>query len=388
MLTDIAIKKASPRDKPFRLADSGGLFVFVSPNGSKLWRLKYRRGGKEQTASFGAYPGVSLREAREKRDTFKASLANGGPAKEAPRSPSFETVAREYVERQAKRRVPRYRVDAIKRLEMNVFGALGARPIAEIEAPEILAVLRKIEERGAHEMAARIRALCSQAFRYGVACGHCKRDPAGDLRGALAPHVTRHHPAISPGELPELLKRIAAYDGDKVTRYALQFMALTFLRTSELIGATWAEFDIADSLWTVPGDRMKMKAAHVVPMARQTLALLEELRALNGDSPYVFASPFNAAKPISNNTILFALYRLGYRGRQTGHGFRSVATTILNEERERGAHAFSPDVIERQLDHVERNAIRAAYNRAEHLQARRAMMAWWADYLDDNIGRG
>jgi integrase len=232
---------------------------------------------------------------------------------------------------------------------------------------------------------------CGQIFRYGVVTSRAPRDVAADLRGALVPYVKQHRAAVKPEELPELLAKIDGYAGEPVTRLGLQMLALTFVRTDELIRAQWHEFDIDDALWIVPPERVKrirgkalrMDAVpHLVPLSSQALALLAELKKLNGQSNFVFASPFNPRKPISENTLLYGLYRLGYHSRMTGHGFRAVASTILNEQRERGAHNFSSDVIERQLGHRERNQIRAAYNRAEYLAERRAMMQWWADFLD------
>ena len=390
-LTEAAIKAAKPREKPYKLADARGLFLLVNPSGSKLWRLKYRIAGKEQLLALGSWPSLPLKEARNQRDEVRAALSRGEDPAAARRARkleqrlqaanSFETVAREYVNNQANRRSLRYKQDTIRRFEQNIFPFLGGKPIADIEPPELLDVLRKIENRGAYEMAARMRMLCGQVFRYGIASGRCKRDPAADLRGALIPHKVRHQPAVKPHELPELLRKIASYDGEPVTRLGLLFMAYTFVRTGELIPAEWTEFNTADSIWTVPGTRMKMKSDHYVPLARQVLALLEELKAINGESRYVFAA-LNPRKHISNNTLLYALYRLGYKSRMTGHGFRAVASTILNEERERGSHIFGPDVIERQLDHCERDDIRGAYNRAQYIQQRREMMQWWADYLD------
>ncbi|MGO8778925.1 MAG: tyrosine-type recombinase/integrase [Rhodomicrobium sp.] len=389
-LTEAAIRNAKPKDKPYKLSDERSLFLLANPNGSKLFRFKYRFNGKEKVLALGAWPSLSLKEARNQREEARAALDRGeDPAavKQAKKreqrlkaTSSFESVAREYVNNQANRRSPRYKQDAIRRLEQNIFPDLAGKPIADVEPPELLDVLRKIENRGAHEMASRVRMLCGQVFRYGIATGRCKRDPAADLLGALIPHKVRHQPAVKPHELPELLRKIAAYDGEPVTRLGLQFMAYTFVRTSELIPAEWTEFNTNDGIWTVPGARMKMKSDHYVPLATQVLALLEELKAINGESRYVFAA-LNPRKHISNNTLLYALYRLGYKSRMTGHGFRAVASTILNEERERGSHVFGSDVIERQLDHCERDDIRGAYNRAQYIQQRRQMMQWWADYL-------
>ncbi len=406
-LTDTAIKNAKPKERPYKLADGQGMFLLVNPNGHKWWRLKYRHAGKEKLLALGTYPEVSLKEAREQREKARAVIRSTQDPSEVRKTEkrekkiaaanSFESVAREFVANQSARRNEDYQKYALRRLEQNVFGQIGHRPISEMEAPELLEVLRKMEARGVHEMTARVRQLCGQVFRYGIATGRCKRDPAGDLKGALMPFKVNHIPAVEPGGLPELLAKIAAYDGEPVTRLALRFLAHTFVRTGELIAAKWKEFNFDDALWTVPGPRMKMKNDHYVPLARQPLAILKELQTINGSEPegFVFAV-INPRKHISENTMIYALYRLGYKGRMTGHGFRSVASTVLNEERERGSHSFrsdvierergshsfSSDVIERQLDHCERDEIRGAYNRAQYLQQRRAMMQWYADYLE------
>lgn len=267
--------------------------------------------------------------------------------------------------------------DVLRRLEANLFADLGARSIAEITAPDLLAAVRKIEHRGAHDLAHRVLQVASQVFRYGVATGRCERDPAPDLRGALTPHKSKSQAAVKLDDVPALLRAIGEYDriGDLQTKLALQLLALTFVRTGELIGAEWSEIDVDGATWIVPAERMKMRTEHVVPLSRQAIDVLRELKALAGASRFVLPGR-NPDKPISNNTMLFALYRLGYKRKMTGHGFRAIASTMLNEAGTR------PDVIERQLAHCERNAVRGAYNRAEHLQERRAMMQQFADMLD------
>lgn len=401
-LTDRAIRNTEPGDKPIRLFDGGGLYLEVAPGGGKWWRFKYRFKGKEKRLSLGVYPDVPLasravknresgkietiKGARERRDEVRALLAAGidpsahrqaeKRAAEGAEVNSFEHVAREWYARQAHVWVPHHASDVLRRLEGNLFPEIGAEPIAKITAPVLLAAVRKIEHRGAHDLAHRVLQVASQVFRYGVATGRCERDPAPDLRGALAPHKKKNQAAVTPDELPELLRKIDGYAevGDKMTALALRLLALTFVRTGELIGATWDEIDTDGATWIVPAERMKMRTEHVVPLSRQALDVLRELRALGGGSRYVFPGR-NPDKPISNNTMLFALYRLGYKGKMTGHGFRAVASTILNEA------GFRPDVIERQLAHCERDEVRGAYNRAEYLPERRQMMQRWADML-------
>lgn len=370
-----------------KLHDGAGLYLWVYGDGRKYWRLRYWIAAKEKSLSLGVYPETGLKEARQRRDDNRRlmgeSLDPSVERKAAKRRErlaaenSFEAVAREWYAKQLHTWVPKHADDVLRRFEVNAFPIIGARPIAEIEAPELLEMARKIENRGAHDLAHRLLQACGQVFRYGIATGACKRDVAADLRGALAPHVKKHQAAVRPEEVPALLRAIDTYaeQGDKQTMYALQLLALTFVRTNELIGAEWSEFDLAAGLWIVPAGRMKMGTEHIVPLSSQALAILGELKALAGKSRYVFPGR-NRDKPMSNNTMLFALYRLGYKGRMTGHGFRAVASTMLNEQGQR------PDVIERQLAHCERDEVRGAYNRAEYLGERATMMQSWADYLD------
>lgn len=388
MLTDAKCRNATSDGKKVRkLADGGGLYLWVYEDGSKYWRLRYWRGGKEKSLSLGVYPEVGIKDARQKLEIERKRLdGNLDPSAErraeklrrsVAAANSFEAVAREWYEKQLHTWVPGHADDVKRRLERNAFPCLGSRPIGEIEAPELLAALRPIEKRGAYDLAHRILQVCGQVFRYGIATGRCKRDISRDLRGALTPHQKRHQAAVRPEELPELLRAIANYDdhGDKQTRLALELLTLTFVRTNELIGAEWAEFDLGAGLWIVPAARMKMKTEHIVPLSKQALSILEQLRELSRGSRFVFPGR-NRDKPISNNTMLFALYRLGYKGKMTGHGFRAVASTCLNEM------GFRADVIERQLAHSERDEVRGAYNRAEYLQERKKMMQAWAKHVD------
>jgi integrase len=388
-LDELTIRNAKPREKPFKLFDEKGLFLLVNPAGSKLWRLKYPFGGKEKLLALGAYPEITLKAARTKRDEARLAIREGrdpsGERKAAKRRQAleaqnaFRTVALEFIEKMGRRWGERHRANAISRLEANIFPALGNRPIGQIEPPELLEVLRKIENRGAHEMAHRVRALCGQIFRYGIACGVCSRDSSADLQGALTPVRSTHMPVIPVEELPDLLRAIDACEEapacrNRQTRLALQFIALTFVRTSELRKALWSQVDWEEKLWTPAVEVMKMRRPHIVPLSQQALAVLEELRELTGESMYLF--PGEGRKGImSENTILYALYALGYRGRMCGHGFRSLASTILNEA------GFNHDWIELQLAHQDEDESRRAYNHAKWLDQRRDMMAWYADYL-------
>lgn len=403
-LTEIAVKNAKAREKRYKMTDGLGLFLLVHPNGGRYWRLKYRFDGKEKLLSLGTYPETSIKEARERRDVARSILTEGrdpGAVKQEQRrvaqlasdTTTFGYVAREFLEKQPWTR--NYAKSVLRRLELDIFPDLAGRPIVEITPPELLAAIRKIEARGATELCHRTLQKCGQIFRYGIATGQCSRDIAADLRGALTPHVKQHMAAVAPDELPRLLTSIASYGRERrsaydksqiITRLGLKMLALTFIRTNELIGAEWHEFDFEKNVWVVPEQRMKMKLEHMVPLSRQVMELLDAIKSINGTERFVFASPTGWKKHISNNTLLFALYRLGYQGRMTGHGFRAVASTILNETREQGEHSFSADVIERQLAHTEKNQVRAAYNRAKYLRERTAMMQWWADFLDRQAG--
>lgn len=370
-----------------KLHDGAGLYLWVYEDGRKYWRLRYWMSGKEKSLSLGVYPEIGLKEARRRRDDNRklmddsidpsAERKAGKLRKLRASENSFEAVAREWYAKQLHTWVPKHADDVLRRFEVNAFPFIGARPIGEIEAPELLEMSRKIEKRGAHDLAHRLMQACGQVFRYGIATGRCRRDVAADLRGALTPHVKKHQAAVRPEEVPALLRAIDTYaeQGDKQTMHALQLLALTFVRTNELIGAEWSEFDQEAALWVIPAARMKMKSEHIVPLSAQALAILGQLQALAGRSRFVFPGR-NRDKPISNNTMLFALYRLGYKGKMTGHGFRAVASTMLNEQ------GYRPDVIERQLAHCERDEVRGAYNRAEYLGERATMMQRWADYLD------
>lgn len=370
-----------------KLHDGDGLYLWIYLDGRKYWRMRYWQAGKEKSLSAGVYPGISLSEARKKRDELRKQLqADLDPSaerkatnirKKLANENSFEAVAMEWFNKQVHTWVKHHADDVKRRLESNIFPTLGKRPIDQINAMELLDTIRKIETRGAYDLAHRVLQVCGQVFRYGIATGRCERNHSADLRGALTPHVKKHQSAVRPEELPDLLRAISKYDetGDKQTRLALQLLAKTFCRTNELIGAEWCEFDLDNAIWIIPAERMKMKTEHVVPLAQQALAILSELKPISCGSRFVFPGR-NRDKPISNNTMLFALYRMGYKGKMTGHGFRAVASTILNET------GFKPDVIERQLAHCERNEVRGAYNRAEYLPERKRMMQHWADYLD------
>jgi len=384
MLTETAIRAARATQKPAKLFDAGGLYLLVNPNGSRWWRLKYRVAGNEKLLSLGVYPDVSLKRAREKRDDARRMLADGidpsakRQAMKAARSDTFEAIAREYFEVRRKALAPGTFAKRVKRFEDFVFPYLGKQPITAITEPEFLAVLKRVEARGKHETAHRLRSESGQIFRYGIATGRADRDVSADLRGALAPVIVTNHPAITePARIGELLRAIHGYHGQPATECALKIAPLVFVRPSELRKAEWSEFDLDGAEWRIPAKRMKMKEQHIVPLSQQAVALLRELQPTTGTGRYVFPSIANADRPLSENTINASLRRLGFSGDEmTGHGFRSMASTCLNEQ------GWHPDVIELQLAHSERDEVRAAYNRAQRLAERRKMMQAWADYLD------
>jgi integrase len=383
-LTAIAIKSA-PTGKLF---DGGGLYLDVRENGSRYWRMKYRHAGKERLLSFGVYPEVSLSEARSRRDAARAAIRDGQDpaamkrarkvAAKVSAANSFEAVGREWLATQKKKLAASTFAKSEWMLCDNVFPWLGSRPIAEIDAPELLAVLRRIEARGAHETAHRTKEKCGQVFRYAIATGRASRDPSADLRGALAPVVRTLRAAVTdPTKVAGLLRSIDGYAGGFATRCALRLAPLLFVRPGELRRAEWAELDLDGALWRIPAAKMKMAEEHLVPLSPQAVAILRELGPLTGRGRYLFPSLRSPNEPMSENTINAALRRLGYdKETMTGHGFRALASTRLNEL------GWSPDVIERQLAHAPRNKVRAVYNRAQYMAERRKMMAAWADYLD------
>lgn len=386
-LTDTAVRNAKKREKPAKLSDGRGLYLLVNSAG-KYWRFDYRFAGKRRTLALGVYPDISLAVARELRDEAKRELTRDidpGVARRIRRTAivqrtanSLEAVAREWHQRFRKNWAESTAAGILRRLELDVFPWVGGRPIAEITPPELLAVLRRVESRGALETVHRLHQYSSQIFRYAVATGRAERDPAADLRGALPPVRAKHHASITdPGAVGQLLRTISGYAGSFVVKCALRLAPLVFVRPGELRRAEWSEINLDSAEWRIPAERMKMRAAHIVPLSVQAVAVLRELHHVTGGGQYVFPGARSSKRPMSENTVNAALRRLDYGSDQmTGHGFRSMASTLLNEA---GWHR---DAIERQLAHAERDEVRAAYNYAEHLPERRRMMQAWADYLD------
>ena len=385
-LTNTAIRNAKPRVKRYRLFDSQGLYIEVAPSGGKWWRLKYRILGKEKRLSLGVYPEVSLKDAREKRDQARRSLSEGADPIEARKlqsiadGTSFEAVAREWFIKFAPGWSESHANRILRRLENDVFPWLGSRSIDQIDPPELLKVIRRIESRGALETAHRAIRNCGQVFRYAVATGRAERDPTTDLNGALPPARSRHYPTITdPEAIGDLLRAIGGYQGSPITRAALRLAPLVFVRPGELRHAEWPDINLKSAEWRIPPEKMKHRRIHLVPLSRQAITILKELQPLTGHGQYLFPGRRSPRRPMSENTINAALRNLGYdKNQMTGHGFRSMASTLLNEQ-----GCWHPDAIERQLAHVEGNSVRAAYNYAEHLEERRRMMQWWADYLDE-----
>ncbi len=385
MLNDITIKKAKPKDRQYKLTDGEGMHLLVHPNGGKYWRLRYKLAGKEKTLALGTYPTLSLAEARDKRFAAKKQIANGiDPSQEKKQRKleqyinaenSFENIAREWYQKNYAKWKPRHAHYILKRLEADIFPVIGSRPINEIKTPELLATIQKVEKRGAIDIAKRALQTSGQVFRYAIATGRAEHDISANLKGALTTRQSVNHARLEEEQLPEFFKKLEKYEGEQ-TKLAFKFLILTFVRTIELRGARWEEINFEKKEWHIPAERMKMAQKHIVPLAKQSIAILKELQKVNGNYDFIFPSKTNPNKMMSENTLLYTLYRLGYHSRATTHGFRSTASTILNEK------GFNRDHIERQLAHGERDKVRAVYNHAQYLAERHKMMQWWANYLD------
>lgn len=391
-LNDKKCSNSKPESKPYKMADGGGLYLYVQPDGAKYWRLKYYYLNKEKLLALGVYPLVSLAEAREGREKAKKLLAAGkDPStakkdvrKEAIRSAknTFRAVALEWHENTKGKWTPKHADNVTRKMEADIFPYIGSRPIAEIDPPELLnEVLRKIEKRGALDVAARAKQICGQIFRYGIATGKCKRDPSADLRGALKTGKTKHFSALDIREMPDFLQALERNDARLFapTRRAVRLLMLTFTRTTELIHAKWSEFDLEEGIWEIPASRMKMGKPHLVPLSKQAIALLKAQKEENVrfKTPLVFPSRTAPKDPMSNNTILFAIGRMGYKGRMTGHGFRALAMSTIKEKL-----GYRHEVVDRQLAHAPRSKVDRAYDRAQFLDDRKKMMQEWADYID------
>ncbi len=389
-LSDIKIKTAKPLDKPYKLSDSGGLYLIVNRNGSKYWRMKYRFAGKEKMLSIGVYPQVTLAEARNQRDDAKKLLAqNKDPSeqkqlarleKHLASESTFEAVAREWHASKADRWSLRYRDEIIDTFEKDIFFYIGKRPIAEIKPLELLETLRKMEKRGALEKMRKVRQRCGEVFRYAIITGRAEYNPAPDLASALTPPKKQHFPFLTAEELPYFLKDLAGYTGSVITKTATKIILLTAVRTQELRFARWQDLDLEKGIWEIPAEVMKMKRPHVVPLSKQVIELFNSLKPLSGHYELVFIGRNDHRKPISKESVNQVIELLGYKGRLTGHGFRHTMSTILHEK------GFNSAWIETQLAHIDKNAIRGTYNHAQYMDGRREMMQWYADYIDELEG--
>lgn len=386
-LTDMKVLKAKPKGKPISFFDGGGLYLLVTPTGGKLWRFKYRFDKQEKKLALGSYPEISLLDARKRREDARKLLANGidpGAVRKAQKqaniqeTETFEVIAREWHNKFMITWKKSHYERVLSRLERDVFPHLGKRPIAQIKAPELLGVLRRLEARGITHTAHIIRGICGQIFRYAVATGRAERDPSADLRGALPPVKTINRAAITdPVKVGELLRAIDSYRGSFVVQSALKFAPLTFVRPGELRHAEWSEIDFEKAEWNIPADKMKMKQPHLVPLSKQAIEILTEIKKLTGEGQYVFPGR-TSARPMSDNAILAALRNMGYaKEEMSGHGFRAMARTILDEVLQ-----VRPDLIEHQLAHAVKDPLGRAYNRTQHLSERKRMMQTWADYLN------
>ncbi|MFA7276257.1 MAG: integrase arm-type DNA-binding domain-containing protein [Pseudobdellovibrionaceae bacterium] len=391
LLSEVKCKNAKPKEKAWKMSDGHGLYMEVQPSGSKYWRFKYRFLGKEKKLAIGVYPDTSLAMAREKRDEARRLLAMGKDPSKVKRENklkalqevenTFERLGREWFEKNKARWTPKHAQDIIYRLEKDVFKDIGKMPVREITPSRLLQTIRKIEARGAHELARRSRGMCEQIFAYGIGTEKADRNIAQDLRGTLEAFKRGHMPAIDTDEIPEFLDKLETNSARLYpqTIRATKLLMLTFVRTSELRHAKWEEFDFERAVWEIPGERMKMRKPHIVPLSTQTIALLkqqqEETKVINTD--WVFPNQVRPRTPMSEGTVLGAIKRLGYKGRMTGHGFRALAMSTIKERL-----GYRHEVVDRQLAHAPRNKIDAAYDRAKFLDERKVMMQEWADYLD------
>lgn len=385
-LTDLAIRRSKPKDKPYTLNDGNGLSLLIEPNGSKGWRLRYRFSGKAKLMSLGTYPNVALADARTARDEAKKLIAGGiDPAEvrkakkreiESRFGNTFEGIAREWYEKRFDRWSPSYAEEMIETFEKDVFPYIGSRPIAEIKPMELLAVLSVLNDRGATEKLRKVRQRCGEVFRYAVITGRAEYNPAPDLVSAFAPHKKEHYAFLKTDELPEFFRILNTYTGSMIVKLAMRLLILTGVRPGELRQAEWCEIDFDNRLWEIPKERMKMRRPHCVPLSEQALNILEQLKPVTGHYQYIFPGRIHHSKPMSEMAMNVLIRRIGYAGRVTGHGFRHTMSTILHEQ------GYNTAWIETQLAHVDKNSIRGTYNHAQYLDGRREMLQWYADYMD------
>lgn len=384
-LTAKQVENCKPAEKAYKVSDGGGLYLLVNPNGARYWRLKYRFAGKEKTLAIGVFPAVSLAQARHGRDEAKRNLLAGlDPSglkqqeKEARKTSSdynFESIAREWYARRFDRWSESYRTEMMKTFEKDVFPYIGHRPIHEIKAPEFLAVLTRLESRGANEKVRKVRQRCGEVWRYAIVTGRAEYNPAPDLASAFPPYQKTHYPHLKEDELPAFMAEIKGCSGSYLVKFALKLLILTGVRPGEIRFAEWSEFDFDKGIWEISAEKMKMRRPHVVPLSRQALEILEEIRPISGRCKFLFPGRVQNTKPISDMAINNLIKRIGYNGRATGHGFRHTASTILHER------GYDSVWIELQLAHVDKNNVRGIYNHALYLDGRREMMQWYSDFI-------
>ncbi|MCK7407904.1 tyrosine-type recombinase/integrase [Enterobacter roggenkampii] len=387
MLCSVQVDAAKPREKAYKLADGAGLYLEVVPSGSRYWRMKYRFNGKEKRIAFGVYPAVSLAQARALRDEAKKKLAEGiDPSfakkeeklvRDVQLNNTFQAVALEWHGTKVSRWSEGYASDIIEAFNKDIFPYIGQLPVNDIKPLVLLNVLRRMESRGATEKAKKVRQRCSEVFRYAIVTGRAEYNPAADLTSAMSGHESKHYPFLTVEELPDFFKALSSYTGSPLVVLAARLLILTGVRTGELRGAFWSEFDLDKAVWEIPAERMKMKRPHLVPLSTQALEIVQQLKVITGQYPLVFPRRNDPRKTMSEASINQVFKRIGYKGKVTGHGFRHTMSTILHEE------GFNTAWIETQLAHVDKNAIRGTYNHAQYLEGRRDMMQWYADYIDN-----
>ncbi|MGF6438557.1 tyrosine-type recombinase/integrase [Kosakonia sp. 1610] len=379
------VETAKPKEKPYKMADGGGLYLLVKTNGSRYWRLKYRIDGKEKLLALGVYPDVSLADARAKRDEARKGIAGGIDPLEAKKEQkvereaqvknTFQEIALEWHSMKVKKWSAGYASDILEAFKKDVFPFIGQRPIADIKPLELLNVLKKMEDRGATEKAKKVRQRCGEVFRYAIVTGRAEYNPAPDLTSAMQGHESTHYPFLTTEELPAFFKALTGYSGSELMVLAARLLIITGLRTGELRGALWSEIDTKKALWEISAERMKMRRPHIIPLSTQALAIIEQIRAMTGQFPLLFPGRNDPSKTMSEASINQVFKRIGYTGRVTGHGFRHTMSTVLHEQ------GYNTAWIETQLAHVDKNAIRGTYNHAQYLDGRREMLQWYADYM-------
>ncbi|HAV0413347.1 TPA: tyrosine-type recombinase/integrase [Salmonella enterica] len=380
------VETAKPKDKPYKLADGGGLYLLVNPNGSRYWRLKYRVAGKEKLLAIGVYPEVTLADARARRDEAKRGIAGGIDPNEAKREEklareaqiknTFQEIACEWHVSKIRKWSEGYASDIMEAFNKDVFPYIGKKPIAEIKPLELLNVLRRMEGRGATEKAKKVRQRCGEVFRYAIVTGRAEYNPAPDLTSAMQGHESNHYPFLNAVELPAFFEALSHYSGSELVVLAARLLIITGLRTGELRGAFWQEINDEAGVWEIPAERMKMRRPHIVPLSRQALSIIARIREMTGRYPLMFPGRNDPRKTMSEASINQVFKRIGYAGRVTGHGFRHTMSTILHEQ------GYNTAWIETQLAHVDKNSIRGTYNHAQYLDGRREMLQWYADYMD------